>query len=129
MRVAIPVWNDRVSPVFDVSRSLRVFDIHDGAVVSASNRRLKGESRALALLKLGVDLVICAAISTSLESTLWVSGIEVLPGICGSAEEIVEAFAGGDRTLAEFRSPGNARKQRPKSKTSFRHRSKTRVVR
>jgi predicted Fe-Mo cluster-binding NifX family protein len=129
MRIAIPIWNGRVSPVFDVSRLIRVFDIHDGAVISVTNRRLKGDSRAMGLLKLGVDLLICAAISTTLESTLWRSGIEVLPDICGSANEIVDAFVSGDKGLNGFRSPGNARNQRPRSKTPSLHRSKIRSVR
>jgi predicted Fe-Mo cluster-binding NifX family protein len=129
MRIAIPIWNGRVSPVFDVSRLIRVVDIHDGTVTRASNRRLKAESRSLALLKLGVDLLICAAISTALESTLWRSGIEVLPDICGSADEIVDAFASGDKELSRFRSPGNTRRQRPPSRTPSHHRSKVRSVR
>lgn len=129
MRIAIPIWDGRVSPVFDVSTSIRVFDIHAGSVVSASNHRLKGESRALALLKLGVDVLICAAISPSLEATIWVSDIEVLPNICGSADEVVAAFVSGDEALTAFRSPGNARNQRRQSKVPSRHRSKMRSFR
>ncbi len=128
MRIAIPIWNDRVSPVFDVSRSIRVVDIADGAVSGEATHTLENEARASKLVKLGVDILICAAISTSLEATLWVSGIEVLPDTCGTVDEIVEAFASGDTELTGFRSPGNSRHRSP-SKNSSLHRSIPRVSR
>jgi predicted Fe-Mo cluster-binding NifX family protein len=129
MRIAIPVWNGRVSPVFDVARSIRVFDIRDGAVIDVSDRRLKIVGRAEALVKLGVDVLICSAISTPLESTLWVSGIEVIPETCGIAEDIIAAFVAGDTALARFRSPGNTRNQRPSPVNPAHHRLGTRTGR
>ena len=129
MRIAIPVWSDRVSPVFDVARSVRVVDIIDGAVSRETIHTLENEARAAKLVKLGVDILICAAVSTPLEATLWVSGIEVISDTCGTVEEIVEAFASGDTKLARFRSPGNRRGRRSLSETSSHHRSNLRVSR
>ncbi len=129
MRIAIPVWNDRVSPVFDVSRSLLVVDIADEAVSREAVYTLENEARASKLVKLGIDALICAAVSTPLEATLWVAGIEVIPDICGTVDEIVEAFASGDKELARFRSPGNSHSHRSPLKSSSHHRSKPRVFR
>jgi len=129
MRIAIPIWNDRVSPVFDVSRSIRVVDISDGAVSGEATHTLENEARASKLVKLGVDLLICAAISTPLEATLWVSGIEVIPDTCGTVDEIVEALVSGDVKLARFRSPGNTRSHRSLLKISLHHPSKHRISR
>jgi predicted Fe-Mo cluster-binding NifX family protein len=120
MRIAIPVWNDRVSPVFDVARSIRVVDVADGAVVDVHNRELETNRRVQTLVKLGVDILICAAISTPLESTVWVSGVEVIPDTCGSVEEIIEAISSGDRVLTRFRSPGNTRRHRTSRETPSR---------
>jgi predicted Fe-Mo cluster-binding NifX family protein len=129
MRIAIPVWSDRVSPVFDVARSVRVVDIINGTVSRETIHTLENEVRASKLVKLGVDILICAAVSTPLEATLWVSGIEVISDTCGTVEEIVEAFASGDTKLARFRSPGNRRSHRSLSETSSHHRSNLRVSR
>jgi len=112
MRIAIPTWNERVSPVLDVARALRIVDITEGAVRRQTNHPLEGEVCASILFKLGVDLVICAAISTPLETTLKVSGIVVIPDTCGTVAEIVTAFASGDEELTRFRSPGNTRHHR-----------------
>lgn len=129
MRIAIPVWNGRVSPVFDVARSIRVFDICDGAVIDVSDRRLKIVGRVEALVKLGVDVLICSAISTPLESTLWVSGIQVIPETCGIAEDIISAFVDGDVELKMFRSPGHPCAQRPTPVTTSHYRMGSRTRR
>ena len=129
MRIAIPVWNDRVSPVFDVSRTIRIVDIADGAVSREAIHTLENEVRASKLAKLGVDILICAAVSTPLEETLWASDIEVISDTCGTVEEIIEAFASGDTELTRFRSPGNSRSHRSPLKNSSQHRSKPRVSR
>jgi predicted Fe-Mo cluster-binding NifX family protein len=109
MRIAIPVWSGRVSPVFDVARSVRVVDLNDGVKTQASDLGLDDDQRAETLAKLGVDLLICSAISTSLESTLWMAGVEVIPDICGTVDEIITAYSKGETALAKFRSPGNCR--------------------
>ena len=109
MRIAIPEWNGRVSPVFDVARSIRVIDLNDDVEPQASDLDLQDDRRAEALAKLGVDLVICSAISTSLESTLWIRGVEVISDICGTVDEIVRAYLEGATALESFRSPGNYR--------------------
>lgn len=129
MRIAIPVWNNRVSPVFDVARSIRVVDIADGAVAHVSNHDLKDDHRVATLAKLGVDLLICAAISIPLESTVWVSGAEVISDTCGNVEEIIEAFSSGDRTLKRFRSPGNTRCRRSPPEVSQQQRLDARFSR
>ena len=107
MRIAIPVWKDRVSPVFDVARSIRIIDIRDGCVSAQSNQHLEDHERAQVLAEIGVDLLICAGISTQLESTLWLSGVEVISDTCGTPDEIVEAYLAGAGALAELRSPGS----------------------
>jgi predicted Fe-Mo cluster-binding NifX family protein len=106
MRIAIPVWDERVSPIFDVARWIRVVDIADGGVTRTTDHRLENQSRASGLVGLGVDLLICAAISTPLAAILWVSGIEVMSDTCGPVDDIVTAYVSGDIDLDRFRSPG-----------------------
>jgi predicted Fe-Mo cluster-binding NifX family protein len=129
MRVAVPVWNDRVSPVFDVARSLQVVDIAHGEVLNMSVRELYHGKRVAAMVKLGVDVLICAAISTPLEATLWMSGIEVVSDTCGGVAEIINAFSAGDRTLTKFRSPGKTAHHRATAARPSRHRAADRPSR
>ena len=122
MRIAIPVWNGRISPVFDVAKKIRVVDIdaEGDSVVATATRTLEAGRTSATLTELGVNLLICSAISVPVESTLWVSGVEVISGICGPADDIITAFIAGDTTLARFNAPGNARGHRPAPEISAR---------
>ena len=114
MKVAIPVWNGRVSPVFDVAKTIQVTDV-DGAHRGPSSFEIRAINTARpgsTLADLGVDLLVCSAISSPLEATLWVAGIEVISDICGSLDEIIAALAAGDNELERYRSPGNRPKPR-----------------
>lgn len=112
MRIAIPVWNDHVSPIFDVARQIRIFDVEEGSVRQTTVADMPAGHHAGALRGHGVDLLICAAISSQLESLIWVSGIDVVSDVCGPADAIARAFAAGDTVLSRYRSPGNSRHSR-----------------
>jgi predicted Fe-Mo cluster-binding NifX family protein len=109
MRLAIPAWEGRVSPVFDVAREVRIFDLNtDRREVSADHRHgLPRDGAVATLADLDVDLLVCSAISPPLEAMLWMAGIEVVADVCGELSEIVREVATGDTELARFRVPGS----------------------
>ena len=113
MKIAIPVWNGRVSPVFDVAGTIRVVDVDvdHGVVVADSTHALEPGRPVSALAALGVDVLVCSAVSPTIEAAVWVSGVEVISDICGSPDEIVDALAAGDTELCRFHSPGSRRQR------------------
>ena len=67
MRVAFAAWNDRITPVFDVTRRVHVVDT-DGRrrVLEESEEALDDETaagRAARLAGMGIDALVCGAIS------------------------------------------------------------------
>ena len=114
MKIAIPVWNGRVSPIFDVARTIRVVDLDTDRdlVVADSTYPLERGRPTSTLDALGVDLLVCSAISPAVESAVWVLGVEVISDICGSPDEIFQALADGGAELDRFRSPGSRKKPR-----------------
>ncbi|MEE4270649.1 MAG: NifB/NifX family molybdenum-iron cluster-binding protein [Thermoanaerobaculales bacterium] len=111
MRIAIPVWNGRVSPVFDVARTICVADI-DGELGEPNPRAIHALNPVRpvsTLTDLGIDLLACSAISAPLASAMSAAGIEVISDICGSPDEIIEALAAGGDGLEGLRSPGSRR--------------------
>lgn len=106
MKVAIPVWNDGVSPVFDVARRLRIFDLADRTPRAETTVTVRRGRAADAVIELGVDLLICSGIAAGTRSMLRLAGVDVLADICGPPERIVAAYAGGNAALSEFRAPG-----------------------
>ena len=109
MRVAIPTWTGRVSPVFDVARLLLVVDIDDGTEVFRDEAILEETQlvpRTRRVTQLGVDVLICGAISMPLEAMLVSAGVRVIPHTCGTVEEVFQAFASGRLTDKAFLMPG-----------------------
>jgi predicted Fe-Mo cluster-binding NifX family protein len=106
MKVAIPVWNDGVSPVFDVARRLRIFDLADRTPAAVTTVAVRRGGAADAVVELGVDLLICSGIAAGTRSMLRLAGVDVLADICGPPESIVAAYAAGNAALSQFHAPG-----------------------
>jgi len=81
MKVAIPVWQDRVSPVFDVAGRLLLVDVANRQEIGRNAQTL-GEImphvRIRRMVEMGVDTLICAGISQPLEAGLADYGICVI---------------------------------------------------
>lgn len=111
MRLAIPVWCDRVSPVFDVAKQVLLVDLtdDDGHETARHLHPLAETSlprRAETLATLGVDALVCGAISRALEAALLAKGVRVIAHISGETERIIQAFIGNHLGDDAFRMPG-----------------------
>ncbi|MCD6392351.1 MAG: NifB/NifX family molybdenum-iron cluster-binding protein [Planctomycetes bacterium] len=115
VKVAIPVWDGRISPVFDVARHLLVIDVENNAEI-VRNEAIVEETalprRARRLVDLGVNVLVCGAISWPLEQMLTSAGIRVIAHTCGPAEEVFQAFASGELTQQAFLMPGCSGRRR-----------------
>jgi len=109
MIVAIPVWQGRVSPVFDVAGQLLVVELNGSVENARRYETLPDEAperRTQQLQALGVGTLICGAISRPLEALLAEGQIEVIPRICGDAEEVLRAFLSAGLQDDQFAMPG-----------------------
>ena len=109
MKIAIPVWNDCVSNVFDFAHRLLLVDIENGREVERSELELKAQSlpqRAGSLKNLGVDVLICGAISRALACMVAASGTEVLAFVTGRVDDVLQAYLTCQLVKPEFTMPG-----------------------
>ncbi len=109
MRVAIPLWQGRVSPVFDEANRILLIDLWQKKEQHRQEESLAVRNpfeRARALPKLGVDLVICGMISQAQQTALVSAGIRIIPHICGSVEEVLAALLDGRIERGALLMPG-----------------------
>jgi predicted Fe-Mo cluster-binding NifX family protein len=109
MRVAIPFWQGRVSPVFDEASRILLIDISQNREQRREERYLADQNpfeRARLLEKLGVDLLICGMISQTQQAAINSSGLRIIPHICGSTEDVVTALLENRVECSELRMPG-----------------------
>lgn len=109
MKIAIPIYRDNVSSVFDFAHRLLLVDIENAKVVNRSEVALENQSlpqRAGNLKNLGVDVLICGAISQALTNMVTASGIQVLPYVTGSIDDVLLAYLTGQLVQPQFTMPG-----------------------
>jgi len=109
MRIALPVWGNKVSPVLDTASRLLVVDTFDRKKVSRTETVLEEldiSRRCLRIGKLNVDVLICGAVSRAFDGLLKASGVRTLQGISGEIEDVLEAFFNGNLYQSRFLMPG-----------------------
>ncbi|MBE7503234.1 MAG: hypothetical protein HS113_23695 [Verrucomicrobiales bacterium] len=115
MLVAIPNFQGRVSPVFDVASRLTVVRVERR---SERDRReivlleARPEAIARSLAELGIAVLICGAISQTLERLLRHEGVRVVGQVCGEVDAVLQAYLRGTLDDPEFGLPGCFRRPR-----------------
>jgi predicted Fe-Mo cluster-binding NifX family protein len=115
MRIAIPEWQGRVSPVFDVAVNLLLIDVESGQEMRREERRLLGTdplARVCEFLSFGVGTLICGAISAPVEARLVASGVRVVGFTCGTVDDVLAAYLRGELANRLFIMPGCKRRWR-----------------
>jgi predicted Fe-Mo cluster-binding NifX family protein len=125
MKLAIPVWQGRISPVFDVAGQLLLVELTDGQEIAREEcviQESTPDQRAKKLAELGVGTLICAGISQSLEAMLADTGIRVIARICGGVEDVLAAFVEGQLREERFAMPGCCGQRRQRHRGGCRRR-------
>jgi len=97
-RAAFAAWNDRMAPLFDVARAVHVVHMEKGRIVRETREVLPEAlpvHRALRVAGLGVDVLVCGAVSRPMQAMVEAYGIRVIPFIAGDLREVIEAWLTG----------------------------------
>jgi len=131
MEVALPVWENRVSPVFDFAGRVLVAEVENGSVMRKRYHEMSPDmppfSKVSTLVDIGVHVLICGGISTEMENMIRSSGIRIVPAVTGEIPDVLQAYL--DDTLSDprFRMPGgdigieSETKKQDASTTGYRH--------
>ncbi|MFH1746564.1 MAG: hypothetical protein ABIG44_05900 [Planctomycetota bacterium] len=109
MKLAIPTWQGRISPVLDVAQRLLVVEVVTEREISRREVEIietQLPARFRLIQELGVQVLICGALSKPLEGLLTSAGVQVMPRMCGPTEEILRAFLEARLPSEEFLMPG-----------------------
>lgn len=114
MKMALTVWGDRISPVFDAAHMLLVLEIKNTKIISRHYEPFYPEfptRLAARLAKMNVHIFICGAISEMPATILEANGIKLIPFITGDAHEIIDAYIKDDLYMPAFLMPGCSHKR------------------
>jgi predicted Fe-Mo cluster-binding NifX family protein len=131
MKVALTIWEDRISPVFDVAQTLLIVEFYDGKIVRRfSETMLPEKSSCLAgwLKNLGVDVLICGAISHFPASIIESGGIQLQAFVGGKVEDVLSSYITGLQITTIYSLPGCGRQYRLQgSRAGFLHQQRKEV--
>jgi predicted Fe-Mo cluster-binding NifX family protein len=112
MRIAISIWEDKISPVLDTAAKLLIIDIDTQKEISrfeASMLERDMSQRYSFIRGLDLDVLICGAVSRQFSGMLKASGIKIISGISGPAEDVLKAYLQGNLLHSGFFMPGSHR--------------------
>ena len=115
MIVAISVWNQRIAPVFDVSRNALVCRTEGDRLVRENREHLSAEDpveKIHTLLELETEVLICGSISRNLLDLTEMYGMITFPFTTGHVEEVKTAFMQDRLAESGFARPGCRRCRR-----------------
>jgi predicted Fe-Mo cluster-binding NifX family protein len=109
MKVAVTVWENRISPVFDASRRLLIVEIDNDRVTDRSYLFFdpgRPSNLAKTLAMLDVPVLICGAVSQAPAASISAGGIRLIPFIAGEVDRVLEVYAKGSPLAPTFAMPG-----------------------
>ena len=97
-RIAIPIFEDRVSNRLDCSENLLLVSTEENAIKKREMiclLTMNPSVRLNTLIDLGIDVLICNGITEFYSQRLSDSNVQVIPWISGEAEEVLARYLEG----------------------------------
>ena len=108
-KVAIPIFQDRVSPVLDSCRHMLLIDLVQGTEIDRETVYMDEMSlteRCGLFAKLDVTIVICGGVSEVFANMLMGANIRLINGIAGGIDDVITAFLKERLDKPKFYMPG-----------------------
>ena len=109
MKTVIPVFKNRVSPVFDWCSNLLVVEIKSGREMGRSNVAAADTDpvhQADQLVELKAGTVVCGGIGEILLGLIEANHIRVIPGVSGDIDDVLAALIAEELPHPRFMMPG-----------------------
>ena len=113
MKIAYAYWNGRIAPVFDSAHHVHIVESEGEQIISEQQHALPDEGpfqKAAHLIELGVQTLVCGAISRPLHEWLLTRNVNVIAFVAGELREVRKARTEGTLEGSAFAMPGCGRR-------------------
>lgn len=107
-RLALTIWRDQISPVFDAAREALLLELVDGQRCASRTLGIgdvDAQGKIDLLTELEVEVLICGAISRAARE-LATQRMRLIPFVAGRREQVLAAFIAGALPAPELAMPG-----------------------
>jgi predicted Fe-Mo cluster-binding NifX family protein len=108
-KVALTVWGDRISPVFDSANTLLIVEIENKQAINRHLESFNSTKPSLLMERLieqKVSVLICGAISEFPAHLIENSRLRLIPFITGNVDKIIDKYMKGASLVPTFSMPG-----------------------
>jgi len=109
IRIAIPIFHKRVSPIIDNCTRLLILDLDQGSEISRQEISVENFSiaeRVNLKKKMNVNMIICCAVSEVMAHMIQGAGIQLICGIVGDVDKVLDAYFSNHLDDDSFHMPG-----------------------
>lgn len=109
MKIAVTIWGNRISPVFDSARTLLVVRMEDGHITGQFYTPFDPESSVhliTTLKSLEIDTLVCGAISRKPADLISAHNIHLISFVTGNVRKFLDSFAKGRTVGKKHMMPG-----------------------
>lgn len=109
MKIAITIWGNRISPVFDAAKTLLVAEIGNGGILKKEYISFDPHTLPVMLEMFttkNISTLICGAISTHPAEIIVENDIRLVSFVMGNAHEFLESFTKSNNIEESFIMPG-----------------------
>ncbi len=113
--IALTVWGNRISPVFETSRQLLIVESYNGSIQRQFYHTFTSDlqlDRVCKLFEFNINVLLCGAISNMFANMVRAYGIQLFPFLTGQVQEILDAYFLGTLFSPQYTMPGCRRKRR-----------------
>jgi len=96
--IAIPIFEDRISPRFDLATKLKLFKVERAKILNSEIIRLVPHNRLKRInmiIDLKPDIIICNGLSKIFEEEIEKNGIKLIPWTHGDVDEVLHKYLTG----------------------------------
>ncbi len=110
MKIAITIWGNRISPVFDSATTLMIADIEKSVITNRifkefSSKKILSQTISI-LKKYQAKVLICGAITDTHSQKIEQNGIKLISFITGNADKVLTAYIKDRQRIFDFLMPG-----------------------
>jgi len=108
-KAAFAYWGARIAPVFDTARHIHIVQLDSGKITGETQATLLEDfpiQKALRLVGLGIEALICGGISRAMHTVVSSYGIHVIPFVAGDLKDVIPAWIRGGLDRDAFAMPG-----------------------
>ena len=108
-RLAVTIWKQRISPIFDTTEKLLVVDIERDKPwreMQVQLDRYSALANIYRIFELEVNTLFCGAISGMYANMIQAQGIELISFLGGNARKVLQTYLHSAQGLSSFQMPG-----------------------